>query len=67
MVAEYQNPLNPRIGRAAARRFGTCRERTMYPIAHLTASELPFWMIALVLGVTLGMALSLALLRRTER
>ena len=39
----------------------------MYPIAHLTASELPFWMIALVLGVTLGMALSLALLRRTER
>jgi hypothetical protein len=39
----------------------------MYPIAHLTASELPLWMIALAVGVTLGVGLTLALLRRTER
>lgn len=37
----------------------------MYPIAHLTASELPFWLVVLLVGVALGAGL--ALVRQTER
>jgi len=39
----------------------------MYLIAHLTASELPSWLVVLLVGVTLGAGLALAFWRQTER